>query len=128
MNKVILKGRITKELEVKYLPTKNGMKPRLQFSIACNRDKENADFINCIAWDEKAEFINQYFKKGQEILIEGELKNKSWKDEDNKNRYLTEVLVNKIEFCGNKQIENKGQFDPTEFMFKNFDDGEDLPF
>lgn len=132
MNKVILKGRITKDLELKYLPTKNGMKPRLQFSIACNRDKENVDFINCISWEKTAEFINQYFSKGQEILIEGELKSRSWQDEQQKNRYVLEVLILKVEFCGSKQNGNTNINEMQNMFEPNFNiydvDDEDLPF
>lgn len=102
MNIVILKGRLTKDPELKKIT--NDAKV-CTFSIAVNRrfSKENeADFINCAAWRQTAEFIHKYFKKGQEICINGSLQVHKWEDKDGNTRYATDVVVDNAEFCGNK--------------------------
>lgn len=103
MNIVILKGRLTKAPEIK--TTTNDTKV-CTFSIAVNRrfSKENeADFINCTAWRQTAEFIHKYFIKGQEICINGSLQVRKWEDKDGNARYATDVVVDNAEFCGNKK-------------------------
>ena len=77
MNKIIIKGRITKELEVKYTQTSNTAV--VSFTVAVNRDfvkqgeERQTDFINCVAYSKTAEFISKYFSKGQEILLTARL-------------------------------------------------------
>lgn len=103
MNIVILKGRLTKDPEIK--TTTNETKV-CTFSIAVNRrfSKENeADFINCTAWRQTAEFIHKYFKKGQEICINGSLQVRKWEDKDGNTRRATDVVVENAEFCGSKK-------------------------
>ena len=135
MNKVILKGRLTANPELKTTTTDITV---CDFSVAVNRrfNKEQTDFINCQAWRQTAEFINKYFTKGQEILVIGELHIERW-DKDGETRYATRVVVDEVEFCGSK-AENKKQ--QTEHQTDNVDvsidgfihateeDEEDLPF
>ena len=72
MNKIILKGRLTNNPDLKQTP--NGVSVT-KFTIAVNRrfDREKTDFINCEAWRNTAEFISNYFTKGKEIAVVGEL-------------------------------------------------------
>ena len=65
MNKVILTGNLTRDIELKYTP--NG-KAVCELGIANNDAKDKTAFIECVAWEEKAEFISKYFRKGQAIL------------------------------------------------------------
>jgi single-strand DNA-binding protein len=68
------------------------------------RDKQSgADFITCVAFKTQAEFLNQYFSKGQEILIQGNLRINQWEGDDGVKREGCEVLINNIDFCGAKQ-------------------------
>ena len=85
MNKIIIKGRITKELELKYTQTSNTAV--VSFTVAVNRDfvkqgeERQTDFINCVAYGKTAEFVSKYFSKGQEILLTGRLQTRNWEDE-----------------------------------------------
>lgn len=104
-NKVILMGRITKDLELKTTPS--GV-PVLSFSIAVERryqsDKENklTDFFNVVAWRNEAEFISRFFSKGKMILLEGELQNRKYTDKAGTERQITEVIVDRASFTGEK--------------------------
>lgn len=100
MNKIILKGRLTNNPDLKKTP--NGVSVA-KFTIAVNRrfDREKTDFINCEAWRNTAEFISNYFTKGKEIAVVGELHID--KTESNGiTRYFTNVVVDEAEFCGSK--------------------------
>lgn len=95
MNSISIDGRITKDLEIKM---SNDNKELLPFTIANQRDKENTNFINCIAFGNTAKFITQYFKKGDGINIEGELSQKSYKNKEGKIVYDYNVLVKEVGF------------------------------
>lgn len=92
---------MSKDVEVRY--TQSG-KAVASFSIAVDgvgKDSK-AEFINCIAWEQKAENIGKFFSKGKEILIsDGRLQTRSY-DKNGEKRYVTEVVVNSFEFCGSK--------------------------
>ena len=103
-NKVILGGRLTAEIELKQTP--NGV-PVCQFSVAVNRKRskdgeQKADFINCVAWRNTAEFISRYFRKGSSICVEGEIQTRSWDDQNGQKRYATEIIVNEASFVDGK--------------------------
>ena len=102
MNQVILVGRLTKEPELKY--TKDG-KGYCNFTLAVSRDfkKDETDFINCVAWDKRAEAIANYVKKGNKLGIIGRLQ-----IDKNNEIFYTKIAVEKIEFLENgKKEENK---------------------
>lgn len=131
MNKVILMGRLTKEPELKQ--TQQGVSV-CSFSIAVNRrfakeGQQDADFINCIAWRNTAEFITKYFHKGNMIAVVGNIQTRTWEDANGKKQYSTEVIVDEAYFTGSK--ENNSHSDmPSGFEgFTQADeiDG-DLPF
>ena len=75
LNKVILIGNITKDVELKQTP--NGVSV-CSFDIAVNRkiNKDEVDFITIVAWRQQAEFVWKYFKKGQAILVCGQIHNR----------------------------------------------------
>lgn len=110
MNKVILKGRLTKDIELRYTQSAEP-KAFAMFSVAVNRfKKDECDFINCKAWGKTAEFLGKYFSKGQEILLEGRIE-VSTSDTDGVKTIFTNVVAEQVEFCGNKgsnitQVEN----------------------
>ena len=95
----MLIGRITKDLELRH--TSND-KAVCDFTLAVNRDKENADFINCVVWNSQAENLCKYQGKGSLIAVFGELRVDTYEVEVNK-RYKTYVYVNNIEFLGKKE-------------------------
>lgn len=131
-NLVILKGRLTREPEIRFTQTNNTKVAA--FSLAVNRKFKNAegeyeaDFFNCTAFGNSAEFIEKYFKKGQEALIEGRIQNRSWDDENGQKRYATDIIVEAIEFCGSKsQNTTNPEVSGVEVNVVN-SDSDDLPF
>jgi single-strand DNA-binding protein len=102
-NKVILGGRIAREAELKQTPS--GVQVAT-FSIAVNRKNTNgeqkADFINCVAWRNTAEFIYKYFPKGASICIVGNLQTRTWEDNNGNKRFATEVIVEEASFVDSK--------------------------
>lgn len=108
MNKVILTGRLTRDVELRCTP---GGTYVATFSLATNRpvtrDGERvADFINCIVWNKQAENLAKYQSKGNLIAVEGNIRTDSYKDKDGNTRYKTYVLVNTIEYLEAKKPEN----------------------
>lgn len=102
LNKVILVGNITRNPELKALPS--GQKV-VNFSVATNRvwkDKdgakqEQAEFHNVVAFGKQAETIAQYMSKGSQILVEGRLQTRSW-EADGVKKYATEVILEQFQF------------------------------
>lgn len=100
INKAILIGRLTKDIEL--MQSKNGKKV-VQFTLAVNRDKDNADFINCVAWEKTAELMNQYLQKGALIGVEGTIRTRQYQDKTDRTVFVTEILVNQVQFLESKQ-------------------------
>ena len=103
-NKVILMGRLTTDPELKQ--TQSGLAVT-SFSLAVDRkgktgEDKQCDFITVVAWRQTAEFICRYFKKGQAILVCGELQTRSWQDNSGNKRYATEVVASEASFCETK--------------------------
>ena len=101
-NKVILIGNMTADPELKQ--TTGGISV-CSFSIAVNRrfaradqGQQNVDFINVVTWRQQAEFVSRYFKKGNPILICGQLQTRSWNDNQGQKRYATEVVADEVSF------------------------------
>ena len=111
MNKVILMGRLTKDIEMRQTP--NGVS-LARFSIAVTRRFKNsngeydADFINCIAWRKTGEFIARYFQKGSMMAVVGSIQTRSWDGNDGKKQYATEVIVDEAYFTGSKSENSTG--------------------
>ena len=97
LNKVILGGRLTADVELKQTPQGVSV---TTFSIAVNRRGKEAqtDFINCQAWRQTAETICKYFKKGSSICISGQIQVRSWTDQQGNKRYATEVIADEVYF------------------------------
>ena len=99
MNKVILTGRITKDLELR--KTKSD-KSVCEFTLATNRvGSEDADFVSCMVWNQQAENLCKFQGKGSLIAVFGELRTDSYEIEGQK-RYKTYVLVSNVEFLSKK--------------------------
>lgn len=127
MNKIIIKGNITKDLDLKYTSTNVAV---LKFSVAVSRSYTNAsgeketDFINCVAFKKNAENIQKYFTKGSGILICGRLETGSYDDKDGNKKYTTEVMVDEFDFIDKKgntpKEEVKEEVDPFANVFDDF--------
>lgn len=124
MNKILLQGRLTKDPEIR-LTSKNDKVAR--FTIAVDRDfnRDETDFINCVAFKATAAFIESYFTKGDMILVAGRLHMQQYTAKDGSNRTAAEVLTDNVWFCGGKgktkDAANDAQLAPVE-------DDEALPF
>ncbi len=106
LNKVILIGRFTRDPELRSTPQGTST---CSFSLAVDRNYQSAggerqaDFINCVAWRQTAEFISKYFQKGNMVCVEGSIQTRSWKDNEGNNRYATEVVVDRSYFVESKR-------------------------
>ena len=94
MNVVILMGRMTRDPELKYT---SGGKAYTSFTLAVQKTKDDAEFIDCIAWEKTAETIAEYFRKGRKILVQGRLNVSSY-EQNGEKRKSTKVVVNSFEF------------------------------
>lgn len=137
INKTILGGRLTADVELKQTP--NGVSV-CSFSLAVNRKfqkegEQQTDFINCVAWRNTAEFISRYFKKGSSLCIVGNIQTRTWMDQNNQKRFATEVIVDEAMFVdsksdANNQNNTNNPYIPDAYMQHMDDSGEndDLPF
>ena len=137
-NKVILVGNMTADPELKQ--TREGTSV-CSFSIAVNRrfaKNGECDFITIIAWRQQAEFVTRYFKKGQPILICGQLQTRTWTDNQGQKRYATEVVADEVAFVGNNSS-SEAKAEPSTYMpsaysgipnpqFQEIPNDGDLPF
>lgn len=132
MNYVSLLGRFTRDPEVTY--TQTG-KAYLRFSLAVQREsnRDEVDFINCIAWEKRAETLGQYFKKGSRILISGRLSVSTY-EKNGEKRTSTDVIVNNFNFIDTKSdSSNYGNSYSEEPVsrtesFSMEEDDDDFPF
>ena len=106
LNCSIIQGRLTADPELRHT---NSDLSVTSFSVAVDRDytkqgeEKQADFINVVAWRKTAEFVDKYFRKGSQIIVQGRLQTRKWKDNDGHNRYATEIVADHINFCGSKK-------------------------
>lgn len=110
LNKVILCGRLTADVELKQ--TQSGISV-CSFTLAINRRytkdaEQQADFISVVAWRQTAEFISRYFQKGSALCITGSIQTRSWQDQHGQKRYATEVVADEAMFVDSKS-EDSGQ-------------------
>ena len=136
LNHIDLMGRLVADPELK--TTQNGIAVT-SFRIAVDRNytpqgqEKQADFINCVAWRQTAEFIGKYFAKGRMIALEGSLQSRSYEDKQGQKRTAYEVIVDHAYFADSKQDAEKqkapgvGSFPPVDVEASAEDDG-DLPF
>lgn len=113
MNVVCLLGRLTADPELRQTP--NGISV-CSFSVAINRaysganGERQADFINCVAWRQTAEFISRYFRKGNMIGLNGSIQTRQYQDKDTgKNRTAFEVVINNAYFAESKSGSSQSQ-------------------
>ena len=108
LNKVMLIGRLGKDVELKYTPSGQAV---ANFSLATSerfsgkdgQRQERTEWHTIVAWGKQAELANQYLAKGREVYIEGRIQTRSWDDRDGNKRYKTEVVANQILFLGSRE-------------------------
>lgn len=121
INRVVLVGRLTKDIELK--KTGTGLSVA-SFTVACNRRQsqgnQQADFINCVAWRQTADFLAQYAKKGALVGVEGRISTRNYEANDGRKVYVTEVVCDSCQLlesratreqhAGNYQANNTSDF------------------
>lgn len=108
MNKVILMGRLTRDPEVRYTQGEKSMAVA-RYTLAVDRrgtrsnnGEQQADFINCVAFDKRGEFAEKYFRKGLRVLVSGRIQTGSYTNKDGQKVYTTDVIVEDQEFADSK--------------------------
>lgn len=139
MNKFIGLGRLTKDPELRSI--QSGLKIT-SFTLAINRNFKNkegkydADFLNCQAFKNTAEFIEKYFKKGSMMAITARAQTRNYDDNDGKKRFVTEFIVEEVYFTGNNEKKNETSIEVPQNYTSDYDTAEsevtlsdeDLPF
>jgi len=112
-NKVLLMGNLTRDPELRHLPSNMAV---VALGLACNRryrtkdgeDREETTFVDCEAFGRTAEVINQYLRKGKPIFIEGRLKLDQWQDREGNNRSKLKVVVENFQFIDSRGGDGDG--------------------
>lgn len=102
LNLITIQGRFTADPEVKNMPSGSKL---CQITLACERPKnkngeKNTDFVPCMAWGKTADFISNYFHKGDMVIISGRLQSRNYQTQDGAKRTAYEVSISEVNFCG----------------------------
>lgn len=133
INRVVLVGRITRDPLLR--KTQSGTSV-VSFTIACNRrvpsQGQDADFINCVAWNRTADFMAQYVKKGALLGVDGRIQTRNYDDKDGKRVYVTEVVADSVQFLESKKSDQSAQNEATmqndEYAYTADIQNDELPF
>ena len=132
LNNITLQGRLTADPELR---TTTSGKNVASFTIAVDRgyakpgEEKQTDFINVVAWQQTADFICRYFKKGSMIALVGSLQTRSYEDKSGNKRKAFEVIAREVFFCGGKNETNPAPTQPVDVSdFEEIGTDEDLPF
>ena len=116
MNKVLIIGRTTRDIELRYTTGENPLAVA-HFTLAVDRRKsDDTDFIPCTAWGKRAEMMERWVKKGHKISVTGNIRSGSYTNKEGQKVYTIEVMAEEIDFLEPKKQGTFGQ--PVE----------DLPF
>lgn len=106
LNVAIIMGRLTRDPELRRT---NSGKPVASFAVAVDRDyapdgqERETDFIDIVAWNGTAEFVEKYFKKGSMIALKGRLQIRNWTDKDGNKRRSAEIVADNVYFGESKK-------------------------
>lgn len=151
LNNVVLMGRLVADPELRKTPNDISTS---RFTLAVDRGyvkagtERQADFIDCVAWRQTAEFICQYFRKGSMLAVTGSIQTRNYEDKSGNKRKSVEVVIDEASFCGEKRdsSQNYGGNAPATYAapayqqdaaafsnadnngFEEIGDDEDLPF
>ena len=138
MNKIILIGRLTKDVELRYTQVTNTAVA--SFTLAVDRkftksdNEKQTDFFNVIAWNKLAENVSKYLSKGKQVAISGRLETRSWNDESGQKHNTIEIIAEEASFIDPKNKKNNEAIlsSPIPINEGNFStdliSGDDLPF
>ena len=134
LNKSIIMGRMVRDPELR--TTQSGTSVT-SFTLAVDRDfkdkqsgEKSADFIDCVAWRQTAEFVCKYFSKGRMAIAEGRLQVREWKDKEGNNRRNVELIAENVYFGDSKREEGNAPSygAPSDTGWQEMEDDGDLPF
>jgi single-strand DNA-binding protein len=135
MNKTLLVGRWTKDIETRTVSGTKGDITNAMATLAVNRDvpadaKIKADFPQIVMWGKLAENVARYSGKGRLVSVEGSLQTRSYEDKDGNRRYVTEIKADKVKFLDSakKSNDESGDFGDFDAQEIDFGDDDDLPF
>ena len=132
MNKVILIGRLTKDPDLRFGAGSGTAVVRFTVAVTRAMKRDEADFINCIAFGKMGETIAQYFTKGKQIAISGNIRTGSYDAKDGTKRYTTDVVVESFEFVSsdkqNGQTSENNEFPQVDWGEPVLQGDGDIPF
>ncbi len=125
INRVVLVGRLTKDVEVR--KTQTGLSVA-SFTVACDRrvsksqdnSQQTADFINCVAWRQSADFLGQYARKGAMVGVDGRLQTRSYDRQDGTKAYITEVVCDNVNLLESKAQSAARASQPVDNSYNNY--------
>lgn len=116
LNRITIQGRVVKKPEMRV--TQSG-KPVASFTLAVERDyvaqgqERETDFLDVVAWNQKAEVAGKYLDKGSMAVVDGRLQIRTWTDKEGNKRRNAEILADQIYFCGSKQTDGTAKTSGT---------------
>ena len=133
LNKVMLIGRITSDLEVKKMGD-SGVSV-LNFTLVTNRTYKNkswekieeAEFHRCVVFGALSDMMGQYLGKWRKIFVEGRLRTRQWEDQSWNKRYTTEIVVTDMNFCDSKSSQDVSSTS-TQTKVEETTEEDDIPF
>jgi single-strand DNA-binding protein len=132
MNKVFLLGNLTRDPELRYVPSGAAV---ANFTIAVNRvykdktgeKKEQASFVKVVVWGKMAEICGEYLTKGRPVLVEGRLQSRSWEGQDGQKRSALDVVADNIQFIGARPaLQERAPATPEQESVSTVDLGADM--
>ena len=107
INRCVLVGRIVRDPELRKTNTGTSV---INFTLAVNRrfakdGEQQADFINCQAWRQSADFMANYVKQGALLGIEGRIQTRNYKDQSDRTVYVTEIVCDSVQILAQKRAE-----------------------
>ena len=131
MNHVVLIGRLTKDVELKYIQGTGT--PVANFAIAVDREftgkdgKKEVDFIDIQVWGKSAENCSNYIGKGSLVGIQGSIRIDLYQNKEGENRKITRVNANRVQFLDTKRTEQENKTNTNTLEFQEVDN-DDIPF
>ena len=131
LNKINVMGRLVRDPELRRTNSGTAV---ASFTIACDRDfksdggEREADFIECVAWRNTAEFVSKYFTKGRMAVVSGRLQTRNWTDKEGNKRKATEIVAESVYFGDSKREEAPQSFAAPQESFAELPDDDEVPF
>ena len=133
MNKVVLIGRLTKDPDLRFAAGSGTAVTRLTLAVNRPFKKDEADFINCIAFGKTGEIIAQYLTKGRQLAISGSIQTGSYEAKDGTRRYTTDVIIDSFDFIdsnssnGNARSNSNFNAENNNFNTSSFNNDDMMP-